>query len=103
MFKADGDVDQEEDDMSLNMLNKNVEEEKNKAVVIGGASVGDADQQAAAAEAQMAKLCLLKTKLDKLQQVILLRVPNRKAKTTAVSIDHNITIFVPFAHIKEKS
>lgn len=101
--KVDGDVDLGEDTASLIALEENMVNEKNIAVVTGGTSESD-DQQAAAvvAEAHMEKLCLLKTKLENLQQVILLRTPNRKAKTTAPSINHNDTVFIPVAHLKEK-
>lgn len=79
------------------------EKEKETGIGVGGTSVGDGNKAAVEAEAQMEKLCLLKTKLEKLQQVILLRTPNRKAgKITAPSIDHSNTIFFPVAHLKEK-
>lgn len=59
------------------------------------------DDEQTAAEAQMQKLCYLKTKVEKLQNILLLRTPNRRAKTTAAlsSIDH---IFVPIVDLKEK-
>ena len=102
--KVDGGVYVVEDDASLKMLEDNANKEKNKAVVIDGTSDGDDQQTATAAEAHMEKLCFLKTKLEKLQQVLLLRTPNRKAKTTtSSSIDHNDIIFFPVAHLKEKS
>ncbi|XP_071726912.1 pathogenesis-related homeodomain protein-like, partial [Rutidosis leptorrhynchoides] len=97
--KVDDDVDLEEDTMGPKMLEVNTENERNIAVVIGGTSESD-DQ--AAAEAQMEKLCFLKTKLENLQQTILLRTPNRKVKTTAPTINHNDIVFIPVAHLKEK-
>ncbi|KAM0036650.1 putative transcription factor homeobox-WOX family [Helianthus debilis subsp. tardiflorus] len=99
--KVDGDADLGENNPSLKMLKETREKDKEIDVIIGGTSEGD--NQQAAAEAQMEKLCLLKTKLEKLQQVILLRTPNRKAaKTIAPSVDQSHTIFVPIAHLKEK-
>ncbi|XP_076932907.1 pathogenesis-related homeodomain protein-like [Bidens hawaiensis] len=101
--KVDGGVDLGENNSSLKLIKETTEKEKEKGVVVGGTSEGDDDQQARTAEAQMEKLCLLKTKLEKLQKVIQLRIPNRKgAKTTALSIDLSHTIFVPVAHLKEK-
>ncbi|KAI3754717.1 hypothetical protein L1987_54506 [Smallanthus sonchifolius] len=101
--KVDGDLDLgEKNNSSMKMLKETTEKEKEIGVIVGGTSEGD-DGQQAAAEAQMEKLCLLKTKLEKLQQVILLRTPNRKAaKMTAPIVDHSRTIFVPVAHLKEK-
>lgn len=99
--KVDGNENLGDNDMSLNMLRENAKKEKIRAVDIGDSSEGD-DQQAVAAESQMEKLCLLKIKMEKLKQVLLLRTPNRRAKTTAASIDHINTIFVPVAHLKEK-
>ncbi|XP_024960403.1 pathogenesis-related homeodomain protein isoform X3 [Cynara cardunculus var. scolymus] len=100
--KVDGNEDLGDDDLSLKMLRENVKKEKIRAVDIGGSSEGDDQQAVAAAESQMEKLCFLKTKMEKLKQVLLLRTPNRRAKTTATSIDHTNTIFVPVAHLKEK-
>ncbi|PWA40961.1 Homeodomain-like protein [Artemisia annua] len=103
-YKVDGGVYIVEDDASLKMIEDNANKEKNKAVVSDGTSDSDNQQTATAAEAHMEKLCFLKTKLEKLQQVLLLRTPNRKAKTIASSsIDHNDIIFFPVAHLKEKS
>lgn len=95
-------MDLGENNSSLKIIKETTKKENR--VVIGGTSEGDDDQQARTAEAQMEKLCLLKTKLEKLQKVIQLRTPNRKgAKTAAApSIDHSHTIFVPVAHLKEK-
>ncbi|KAI3701713.1 hypothetical protein L6452_26987 [Arctium lappa] len=100
--KVDGNEDLRDDDMSLNMLRENAKKEKIKAVDIGGSSEGDDQQAVAAAESQMEKLCLLKTKMEKLKQVLLLRTPNRRGKTTAASVDYMNTVFVPVAHLKEK-
>ncbi|GKD16250.1 hypothetical protein Tco_1205408, partial [Tanacetum coccineum] len=101
---VDGGVDVVEDGASLKMLEDNANKETKEAVVNDGTSDGDDQHTAIAAEAHMEKLCFLKTKLEKLQQVLLLRTPNRKAKTTASSsIDHNDVIFFPVAHLKEKS
>ncbi|KAK1430177.1 hypothetical protein QVD17_12732 [Tagetes erecta] len=98
--KVNDGVDPGENDLSLKML---TEKEKETGIVVCGTSEGDGDAAAVAAEAQMEKLCLLKTKLEKLQQVILLRTPNRKAgKMTAPSLGHSNTIFFPVAHLKEK-
>ncbi|KAJ9550733.1 hypothetical protein OSB04_014778 [Centaurea solstitialis] len=88
-------------DLSLKTLTENAKKEVIPAVDIGCSSEGD-DQQAAAAESQMEKLCFLKTKMEKLKQVLLLRTPNRRAKTTAAPIDHSNTVFIPVAHLKEK-
>ncbi|KAK9076832.1 hypothetical protein SSX86_005166 [Deinandra increscens subsp. villosa] len=100
--KVDDDVDLGENNLRLKILKETTEKERETGGVDGEG--GDDDEQAAAgAEAQMEKLCVLKTKLEKLQQVILLRTPNRKtAKATAPSIDHSHTVFVPVAHLKEK-
>ncbi|XP_023765464.1 pathogenesis-related homeodomain protein [Lactuca sativa] len=71
--------------------------------VIGGTQSDN--QESTSAEAHMQKLCYLKTKLENLQNILLVRTPNRRAKTTAAqssSIDHSSTIFVPIAHLKEK-
>ncbi|KAL8223064.1 hypothetical protein R6Q57_020463 [Mikania cordata] len=99
--KVDGCVDLGENNSILKTLKETTKKEKKTSVAVGE---GDDDQAASeAAEAQMEKLCVLKTKLEKLQQVILLKTPNRKAaKTTGPSIEHGHTIFVPVAHLKEK-
>ncbi|CAH1449451.1 unnamed protein product [Lactuca virosa] len=71
--------------------------------VIGGTQSDN--QEATSAEAHMQKLCYLKTKLENLQSILLVRTPNRRAKTTAAqssSIEHSSTIFVPIAQLKEK-
>lgn len=95
--KVNGDINLGEDNESLKIIKEIAENEKNTA--------SECDDQQAAAEAQMEKLCVLKTKLEKLQQVLLLRTPNRKAKTkvVATSVQHDSTVFVPVAQLKENS
>lgn len=71
--------------------------------IIGGTESDN--QEATSAEVQMQKLCSLKTKLEKLQNILLVRtpIPNRKAKSTALSsIDHSCTMLVPIAQLREK-
>nr|GEU88187.1 pathogenesis-related homeodomain protein isoform X1 [Tanacetum cinerariifolium] len=67
--KVDGGVDVVEDGASLKMLEDNANKETKEAAVNDGTSDGNDQHAATAAEAHMEKLCFLKTKLEKLQQI----------------------------------
>uniref|UniRef100_A0A5B7AW69 Pathogenesis-related homeodomain protein n=1 Tax=Davidia involucrata TaxID=16924 RepID=A0A5B7AW69_DAVIN len=83
------------DDVSLKLLRENVKREKKRVNFKAGTGVQEA-------EAELERLCKIKGKVEKLQQV-LQGLPNRASnKADAPTLNEQSVIYVPVAVLKEK-
>lgn len=82
------------DDVSLKLLRETVR--KKKKLNIKRTIVLEA-------EAEMERLCVIKDKIEKLQQVLLRLPSNRSNKANAAALNELAIVYVPVAELREKS
>ncbi|KAF3632346.1 Pathogenesis-related homeodomain protein [Capsicum annuum] len=83
------------DDMSLKLLRERAKKERRKLNFKEREKIQEA-------EAEMQKLCRIKDKIARLQD-ILLRFPNHRCRRAgASSLDESLVVFIPFAELQDK-